>query len=303
MLDRQKRTMRQSIILSLLFIVLMTNVSYGGTGGFLTFSPQTKPSASVATKTWPLFFARLRAAVRKRDHSALKEMMPPGFTYDCCVNEDKNGDGETRDEAFQQWDSSTTEGWGALNKLLSQGVVPASAQWTRQNGRSKPNFIAPPSANRTSYNGPIADFEFRHDRWYFVSFQFNEGDDASGAPPPNNVTAPLNLEKYIDRDLSDLLREVPRVGNRLNVLLGSNYRLFMKNLTVSATLVNRQGFLMMHGLAPHMGTVEEAVFLISLSSQKMHCAILSRRFGGKHKVFSEDPDNIPTALINSAFYR
>lgn len=294
----------QILALSLaLSMTLASPIQKGRSSTSLSLTLQTKQSSGVAKKAWPPFFAALRAAVRKRDHLALKEMMPPEFTYDCCVNEDKNGDGETRDEAFQQWDSSKTEGWGALNRLLSQGVVVASAQWTRQNGRSKPNFIAPPSANRTSYDGPMADFEFRHDRWYFVSFQFNEGDDASGVPPSHYVTTPLNLEKYIDRDLNDLLREVPSVGNRLKVLLGSNYRLFMKNLTVSATLENRQGFLMMHGLAPHMGTVEEAVFLISLSSHKMHCAILSRRFGGKHKVFSEQPDNIPTPLINSAFYR
>lgn len=116
-------------------------------------------------------------------------------------------------------------------------------------------------------------------------------------------TTPLDLEKYVDRDLNDLLREVPGIERRLRVLLGRNYNLFMNNLTVSAALENKQGYLGMHGLAPHMGTVEEAVILISLSNQKIHCAILSRRFGRRYRVFSEDPGSAPTALMDQLIYR
>lgn len=116
-------------------------------------------------------------------------------------------------------------------------------------------------------------------------------------------TPPLDLEKYVDRDLNDLLREVPGMERRLRVLLGRNYNLFMNNLTVSAALENKQGYLGMHGLAPHMGTVEEAVILISLSNQKIHCAILSRRFGRRYRVFSEDPGGAPTALMDQLIYR
>jgi hypothetical protein len=77
----------------------------------------------------------------------------------------------------------------------------------------------------------------------------------------------------------------------------------MKNLTVSAELQEEQGFLKMHGLAPHMGTVEEAVFLLSFSTGKLHCAILSERFGSRYKLFSEEPNSAPTALISRLIYR
>jgi hypothetical protein len=113
----------------------------------------------------------------------------------------------------------------------------------------------------------------------------------------------VNYRSYIGRDLNDLLREVPDVNRRLRKLLGRNYRLFMKNLTVSADLQDEQGFLMMHGLAPHMGTVEEAVFLLSFSTGKLHCAILSKRFGNRYRLFSEASNNAPTALINRLIYR
>lgn len=112
-----------------------------------------------------------------------------------------------------------------------------------------------------------------------------------------------NLENYAGRDLNDLLRDEPSVKRRLNALLGKNHRLFMNNLTVAATLENRHGFLMMHGIAPHRGGEEEAIFLMSISSQRIHCAVLSRRFGGKYKVFSEDTSGVPSSLIKESFRR
>jgi hypothetical protein len=124
---------------------------------------------------------------------------------------------------------------------------------------------------------------------YFVTSQIQE----------NRTT---NLQQYADKDLSVLLKEVPEIGVRLKSLLGANYKLFMNNLTVSADLVNKQGFLVMHGLAAHMGGIEEAVFLISLSDQKLHCAILSRRFGDKYKIFSEDSGSVPISLLDELFY-
>lgn len=114
---------------------------------------------------------------------------------------------------------------------------------------------------------------------------------------------PTNLETYIGKDIDDLLRESSDIRNRLKILLGNNYELFMGNLGVRAELDTKQEFLLVHGLAPHMGGVEEAVFLVSLSNQKIHCAILSERFGRKYKVFSEDSDSIPTRLFDELIYR
>ena len=112
-----------------------------------------------------------------------------------------------------------------------------------------------------------------------------------------------DYQAYIGTDLNDLLREVPDIRRRLRKLLGRNYQLFMKNLSVSSNLQDEQGFLKMHGLAPHMGTVEEAVFLLSFTTGKLYCAILSERFGNKYKLFSEDPSSAPTAIIDRLIYR
>lgn len=148
---------------------------------FTRITPKTSESQRVQTdavpeKAWPSFFAALRAAVQKRDRVALGGMMKPDFIFDCCDNMDENNNGETRDEGFRRWDKFQKVGWPALNRLLAQGVVPASSTWTSNNGRSKPSLIAPPSANSKRYRDPIADFEWRNGRWWFVSFQFPEGD-------------------------------------------------------------------------------------------------------------------------------
>lgn len=137
---------------------------------------QSNQSNQAPMEAWPSYYTALRAAVQKRDRTALREMMSPEFRYDCCDNPDDNGNGETRDEAFLTWDRWLKQGWNALDKLLAQGVVPASAEWTSGNGRSKPNLVAPRTANRKNYAGPIADFEWRDGRWYFVSFQSSEND-------------------------------------------------------------------------------------------------------------------------------
>jgi hypothetical protein len=116
------------------------------------------------------------------------------------------------------------------------------------------------------------------------------------------TTSTATLEKYVCKDIDDLLRDKPDIKRRLRILLGNNYRLFMRNIVVRGGFNDVEGFLTIAGTEPNMGTVEEAVLFISLSTGKIHCAILSNRFGGKHKVFSEDPNNVPTRLINGIFY-
>jgi len=126
--------------------------------------------------TWQQFYAELRAAVRKRDRAALREMMPSDFTYNCCDSFDANGNGETRDEAFRDWDNPKGRGWSELNRVLTQGVVPASG-WLLQSYNKLPRRVAPPQAVRGKYyRNWIAEFELREGRWYFISFQIPEND-------------------------------------------------------------------------------------------------------------------------------
>src|SRR5437870_8667558 len=87
--------------------------------------------AGVGGTSWQSFWSGLRAAVNRRDRAALREMMPSDFVYNCCDSFDSNANGETRDEAFRDWDDPKVRGWIALSRVLSQGSVPASG-WLRQ---------------------------------------------------------------------------------------------------------------------------------------------------------------------------
>jgi hypothetical protein len=138
-----------------------------------SFHQKAKSEADLA---WPGFLADLRAAVKKRDQAALEKLMPKKFEYDCCDNYDENKNGRTTDEAFRRWQKFPKAGWVTLGNLLSQRAVPATAQWTTNNHRSKPNLMLPTNANSKSYKGPIADFEWRDGRWWFASFQYPEAD-------------------------------------------------------------------------------------------------------------------------------
>lgn len=137
---------------------------------------------------------------------------------------------------------------------------------------------------------------------FLLPFLLSASTSAQSAELPTQQTSTTTLERYVCKDLNDLLRDTPDIKRRLKKLLGANYRLFMTNLTVSGSLNNIEGFLTMAGLAPHMGTVEEAIILISLKTGKIHCVILSRRFGGKHKVFTEDSKSVPASLIKGILY-
>lgn len=140
-------------------------------------SPQTSRSRNTGgDKSWQQFYAELQNAVRKRDRAALREMMPPDFVYNCCDSIDSNGNGETRDEAFRDWDNPKVRGWSALNRVLAQGVVPESG-WLVQSNNKLPRRVAPPQAVKGKYyRNWIAEFELRQGRWYFISFQVPEND-------------------------------------------------------------------------------------------------------------------------------
>jgi hypothetical protein len=51
--------------------------------------------------------------------------------------------------------------------------------------------------------------------------------------------------------------------------------------------------LVARGCMAHSCGEEEALLVINLADGKLHCAILSEKFGRKFKVFSEDKEHIP----------
>lgn len=131
--------------------------------------PRTRTLDIKADRAWPRFFTSLRAAVRKRDRVALKEMMIPEFFYTLGHHATDN-----RDAAFDYWDQPNVRGWQALDRVLTQGTAKAAAWWS--SGRNTQSRIAPPAANLRPniLRGRIpwyAEFEFRVDgKWYWVTF-------------------------------------------------------------------------------------------------------------------------------------
>jgi hypothetical protein len=109
-------------------------------------------------------------------------------------------------------------------------------------------------------------------------------------------TEPQRLEAYVGKYPSELFKGAPSLKQRLRTLLGANYSVFMQRLQTEMPIENDRGALVGRGCMAHSCGSEEAVFVISLSDGKLHCAILSQKFGGKYKVFSEDKNHIPPAL-------
>jgi hypothetical protein len=110
---------------------------------------------------------------------------------------------------------------------------------------------------------------------------------------------PQRLESYVGKYPSDLFRGVPSLKPRLRTLLGRNYALFMERLQTEMPIENDAGAIVARGCMAHSCGVEEAVLVINLTDGKLHCAILSAKFGGKFKVFSEDSAHIPGALTRA----
>lgn len=125
-----------------------------------------------AGRAWGPFINAFRAAVRKRDRAALKEMMSRDFYYHSSGG-DENGDEDTRDEAFELWGEPRLRAWESLEKILARGTVPNTAM--RQPGNRRPSRVAPPAANsRRAIESNRLDwyavFEFREGRWYCTVF-------------------------------------------------------------------------------------------------------------------------------------
>ena len=133
-----------------------------------------KQSNNAAEKSWRPFFAAFRAAVKKRDRAALKKMMVPDFFFSGGGGDD-NGDGQTRDEAFEFWDDPHVRGWQALDRTLAQGTVPMAAWWDQGKRREYVSRVGPPAANiRRNLTQVRIDwyavFEFRDGNWYCTFF-------------------------------------------------------------------------------------------------------------------------------------
>jgi hypothetical protein len=127
-----------------------------------------------ADRAWPSFYASFRSAVRRRDREALRRMTAADLDYSYGGG-DNNNDGDSRDEAFEHWDTARGRGWKAFERLLLGGAVPGEGLLGSHDGT--PNRVAPPAINKrvNVIRGRIAwyaVFEFREDRrWYCIVFK------------------------------------------------------------------------------------------------------------------------------------
>jgi hypothetical protein len=105
-----------------------------------------------------------------------------------------------------------------------------------------------------------------------------------------------SLESYVGKYPSELFKGQPGLKRRVKTLLGPNYSFFMARLQVEMPIENIEGTLLARGCMAHSCGVEEAILAVSLNDGKLHAAILSQKFGGKFKLFSEDKGHVPAPL-------
>jgi hypothetical protein len=105
-----------------------------------------------------------------------------------------------------------------------------------------------------------------------------------------------SLESYVGKYPSELFKSEPGLKRRVKTLLGPNYSFFMARLQVEMPIENIEGTLLARGCMAHSCGIEEAILAIGLNDGKLHAAILSKKFGGKFRLFSEDKGHVPAAL-------
>jgi hypothetical protein len=122
------------------------------------------PSGPPNQQDWDSFWQAFRAAVQKRDRVALRAMMSPNFEYEF--------EQVSPNKALQQLGYRNSQGWSALDNVLSKGAVEYTPpkQW----GMKGPVRIAPPAAAGANYTNYRAIFEKTNGRWRWIGF--NVGD-------------------------------------------------------------------------------------------------------------------------------
>lgn len=99
--------------------------------------------------------------------------------------------------------------------------------------------------------------------------------DRTQPAPPAKVVVP-DLSKYLGQSPGSIFNE-PFLDQQLKALLGNDqaeYDHFMANLTVSSGIEEKGGFYFGEGIAPHLGSIEEAAFAIDKSTGKVFIAVL-----------------------------
>lgn len=132
--------MKTHRIFAMVFLLLVASASFGQTA---------RATNDVANRSWQSFWRQVTAAINKKDHAAVRKMMPNNF--------DDGGGGLTASEWLRFIDQNERKGsWRDIQKSFAQGTV------INRNWKSKGIPTRVTKDNRYY-------FEFRKDKkWYFA---------------------------------------------------------------------------------------------------------------------------------------
>lgn len=96
---------------------------------------------------------------------------------------------------------------------------------------------------------------------------------------------------------ADVFKENENVVLQLKNILGNDWKLFERNMSVSSAMKRDGDYLYGEGLAPHQGGSEEAIFTINASTGDVsNAAILSGEFNNTIKYYGQAP--LPQIIAN-----
>jgi hypothetical protein len=132
--------MKTQRIFAMVFLLLVASASFGQTA---------RATNDAANRSWQSFWRQVTAAINKKDHAAVRKMMPNNF--------DDGGGGLTASEWLRFIDQNERKGsWRDIQKSFAQGTV------INRNWKSKGIPTRVTKDNRYY-------FEFRKDKkWYFA---------------------------------------------------------------------------------------------------------------------------------------
>lgn len=102
-----------------------------------------------------------------------------------------------------------------------------------------------------------------------------------------------SLSRYVGKYPSELFRNEPNLKTRLRTLLAANYRPFFDRLQTEMPIEKDQNALVVRGCMAHSCGLEEAILVVNLDDNSLHCAI---RFNRSFRTFSENRLSTPGAL-------
>jgi hypothetical protein len=103
------------------------------------------------------------------------------------------------------------------------------------------------------------------------------------------------LESYVGKYPSDLFKDIPSLKTRLRTLLGPNYNAFLGRIQTQVPIEDDHGVLVVRGCKAHDCTVEEAILVIKLDDETLHCAIMRN---SKWKTYTRS-STVPPALTRA----